>query len=157
MNENDCISIQISLKFVPWYITDKNPALVQLMIWCQTRDKPFPEPMLSKIVDGISYRMATMLNKFVIFFKMKVWSQVCLDLKVSIILKCSGTSGIESVLWMLMAWCFSTRASVATMLTYALLHLLDIPAVWGLTSIIFEPIYSTRILGENSHRDMDDI
>ena len=43
LNENDGILIQISLKFVPMSPIDNKPALVQVMAWCRTGDKPLPE------------------------------------------------------------------------------------------------------------------
>ena len=45
------ISSQISLKFVPKSQIDKNSALVQVMAWRQTGDKPLPEPILSQFTD----------------------------------------------------------------------------------------------------------
>ena len=51
LNENYCILISISLKFVQGYPTDINSTLVQVMAWCQTGTKPLPEPMLTNILD----------------------------------------------------------------------------------------------------------
>ena len=48
LNENIRISIQISLKFVPNGLIDNKPALVQVMAWHQTGDKPLPEAMLTQ-------------------------------------------------------------------------------------------------------------
>ena len=47
LNENVRISIQISLKFVPKSSIDNQPALVQVMAWRRTGDKPLPEPVLT--------------------------------------------------------------------------------------------------------------
>ena len=47
MNENLCISIRISLKFVPKGQIDDMSALVQVMAWRQTGDKPLTEPMIA--------------------------------------------------------------------------------------------------------------
>ena len=52
LNENDRIPVQISLKFVPRSPIDKKPALVQVMAWRRTGDKPLPEPMLAQIPDA---------------------------------------------------------------------------------------------------------
>ena len=52
LNENDRIPIQISLKFVPWSPIDNKPALVQVMAWRRTGDKPLPEPMLIQFTDA---------------------------------------------------------------------------------------------------------
>ena len=51
LNENDRIQIQISLKFVPRGSIDSKSALVQVMAWRRTGDKPFPEPMLTQFTD----------------------------------------------------------------------------------------------------------
>ena len=51
LNENDRITIQISLNFVPMSPTDNMPALVQVMAWCRTGDKPLSEPMLTQFID----------------------------------------------------------------------------------------------------------
>ena len=49
--ENDRIPIQFSLKFVPRSPIDNKPALVQVMAWCRTGDKPLSEPMLTQFTD----------------------------------------------------------------------------------------------------------
>ena len=45
-NENVQISITIQLKFLPKGPIDNIPALVQIMAWCWTGDKPLSEPMV---------------------------------------------------------------------------------------------------------------
>ena len=52
LNENDKIPIEISFKFVPRSPIDDKAALVQVMAWRQTGDKPFPEPMLTQFTDA---------------------------------------------------------------------------------------------------------
>ena len=52
LNENDWISIKISLKFVPRSPIDNKPALVQVMAWRRTGDKPLPEPMMAQFTDA---------------------------------------------------------------------------------------------------------
>ena len=52
LNENDRIPIQISLKFVPRTQIDNTPALVQVMAWRRTGDKPLPEPMMHQFIDA---------------------------------------------------------------------------------------------------------
>ena len=46
LNENACISITISLKFVPKGPINKIPSLVQIMAWRRPGDKPLSEPMM---------------------------------------------------------------------------------------------------------------
>ena len=52
VNENFCILIEISLKFVPKGPFDNNPTLVQIMAWRLIGDKPLSEPMLTRFTDG---------------------------------------------------------------------------------------------------------
>ena len=52
LNENNRITIQITVKFVPRSPIDNKPALVQVMAWPQTGDKPLPEPMLTQFTDA---------------------------------------------------------------------------------------------------------
>ena len=47
LNENVWISITIPLKFIPKGPTNNNPALIQIMAWCQPGDKPLSEPMMT--------------------------------------------------------------------------------------------------------------
>ena len=51
-NEKDKISIQFSLKLVPRSPIDNKPALVQVMDWRGTGNKPFPEPMMTQFTDA---------------------------------------------------------------------------------------------------------
>ena len=46
MNEDVRILIKISLKFVPKDPINNNPALVQIMAWHRSGDKPLSEPMM---------------------------------------------------------------------------------------------------------------
>ena len=52
LTENDRIPIQFSLKFAPTSPIFNKPALVQVMAWCGTGDKPLPEPMLTQFTDA---------------------------------------------------------------------------------------------------------
>ena len=52
INEKFCISIEISLKFVPKDLIDKMSALVQVMAWRLTGDKPLPKPMMTQFTDA---------------------------------------------------------------------------------------------------------
>ena len=45
-NENGCILIKFSLKYVRKGSIDNNPALVQIMAWRRSGDKPLSEPMM---------------------------------------------------------------------------------------------------------------
>ena len=50
LNENICILIKISLKFVPRSPLKNIPALVQTIAWCRPGDKPLSEPMMVSLV-----------------------------------------------------------------------------------------------------------
>ena len=52
MNEKFCISIQISLKFIPEGPIDNKSTLFQVMACRLTGDKPLPEPMLTQFTDA---------------------------------------------------------------------------------------------------------
>ena len=52
LNENDRIPIPISLKFIPRSPIDNKSALLQVMAWRRTGDKPLPEPMLIQFTDA---------------------------------------------------------------------------------------------------------
>ena len=52
LNENYRIPIRISMKYVPRSSIKDKPALVKVMSWCQTGDKPLPEPMLTQFTDA---------------------------------------------------------------------------------------------------------
>ena len=53
LNENVRISIKISLKFVPKGPNNSNPALVQIMAWRRSGDKPLSEPMMVSLLTHI--------------------------------------------------------------------------------------------------------
>ena len=52
MNEKLRILIRISLKFVPKGPIDNKSALVQVMAWRRTGDKPLREPMFDEFNDA---------------------------------------------------------------------------------------------------------
>ena len=62
LNENARISIKISLKFVPMGPIDNNPALVQIMAWCRSGDKPLSEPMMISLPTHISVTRPQWVN-----------------------------------------------------------------------------------------------
>ena len=51
-NEKFCISIRISLKCVPKGPIGEKSALVQVMAWHRTDDKPLPDPKLTQFTDA---------------------------------------------------------------------------------------------------------
>ena len=59
-NENCCILIQISLKSVPKYLVNNTSALVPIVVWRRTGDKPLSEPMMAYFTDTYKRHMASM-------------------------------------------------------------------------------------------------
>ena len=53
LNENIWITINISLSFVPKGPIDNIPALVQIMAWRRSGDKPLSEPMMVSLLTHI--------------------------------------------------------------------------------------------------------
>ena len=52
LNENICILIKISLKFVPTALIDNKTSLVQIMALRQLGDKPLSQPLIAKFTDA---------------------------------------------------------------------------------------------------------
>ena len=52
LNQNDKIPILFSQKFVSRSTIDNKPALVQVMAWRRTGDKPLPESILTQFADA---------------------------------------------------------------------------------------------------------
>ena len=51
LNENGKIPIQPSLQLLPKSPIDNKPALVRVMAWRRTGDKPLPELMMTRFTD----------------------------------------------------------------------------------------------------------
>ena len=62
-NESVWISITISLKFVPKGPIDYKSALVQVMAWHRTGEKPLPESMLTKFTDAYTALRGNKITK----------------------------------------------------------------------------------------------
>ena len=62
------IPTKIYLQFVPNVPTDERSALVQVMAWHRTDNKPLPEIMLSTITDVTSRHYVTMSERVAITF-----------------------------------------------------------------------------------------
>ena len=60
LNENAQLSIEISLNIFPYDSIDNNPALVQIMAWRWTGDKPLSEPMIASFGDAYMHLSASM-------------------------------------------------------------------------------------------------
>ena len=64
LNENVCISINISLKFVPNGPINYIPALVQITAWRGPGDKPLSEPMMISLLTHICITRPQWVNQF---------------------------------------------------------------------------------------------
>ena len=76
LNENVRISIKISLKFVSKGSIDNKPALVLVMAWHRTGDKPLPEAMLTQFTDaymGHQGKISLGMSKITTIFQVKCW------------------------------------------------------------------------------------
>ena len=63
LNENVWISLEISLKFVPEVRINNIPALVQIMAWRRTGDKPLSELMMVSLLTHICVTRPHWVNK----------------------------------------------------------------------------------------------
>ena len=64
LNENVEISIEISGKFVPKGPINNNPALVQLMAWRRSGDKPLSEQMMDRLPTHICVTRPQWVNGY---------------------------------------------------------------------------------------------
>ena len=64
LNENIWISINISLKFVPKGWINNIPALVEIMAWHGSGDKP--QPMMVLLTDAYMHHSASMTVKLIV-------------------------------------------------------------------------------------------
>ena len=62
LNENVRISIKISLKFVPKGPINNIPALVQIMTWRRSGDKPLSKPMMASLLTHICVTRSQWVN-----------------------------------------------------------------------------------------------
>ena len=81
MNANVCISIKISLKFVPKSPLNNIPALVQIMAWHQPGAKPLSESMMLSLLMYICHSASMSLEKFK--FEVHQFSTKLIHLKMS--------------------------------------------------------------------------
>ena len=65
LNENVCISIKMSLKFVLKGQISNIPALVQIMAWRQPGDKPLSEPMMVSLLTQICVARPQWVNMWI--------------------------------------------------------------------------------------------
>ena len=80
-NENVWISIKISLKFVPKGPINNIPALIQIMAWRRSVDKPLSEPMMVTLPTHICVTLPQCVNSLgdVAVFSYILFSNTCND------------------------------------------------------------------------------
>ena len=140
-DENAWILIKVSLKFVHKGQSNNIPALVQIMAWRWPGDKPSSEPMMVSLPTHIcvtrpqwvnhqlQWWMVAEVRAWISYYSPSLWWCNYLISKIPDIHHCLrfwkcvlsqfGVTCIcnELVLYLLMAWRFSTRSSAAIMLT----------------------------------------
>ena len=67
INENCCILITFSLKYVRKDLIDNNPSLVQIMAWRRSGDKPLSEPMMVNLSTHICVTRPQWVTKISLF------------------------------------------------------------------------------------------
>ena len=82
-NENCCILIKFSLKYVRKGPIDNNPALVQIMVWRRPGDKPLSEPMMVSLLTHICVTRPQWVNNAV-HFKIEQWADKYLRFNIKI-------------------------------------------------------------------------
>ena len=75
MNQKFSISIRISLKFVLKGQIDKKSALVKVMDWRRTGDKPLPETLLTQFIDA--YMHAALGDELTLMTLVFTWAYFC--------------------------------------------------------------------------------
>ena len=100
LNENIWISIKISLKFVPKGPINNIPALVRIMAWHQSGDKPLSEPMVVSLLTHICVTRPEWVNRY----------QKCIVLCL-IMAKGYNELGLLSVHWTTSLGCLCLWAS----------------------------------------------
>ena len=77
-NENVWVLNKISLKFANKGLLDNNTALVQIMAWHRTGNKPLSEPMMASFDDAYMHHLASMswINSAQQKFILVVWGNI---------------------------------------------------------------------------------
>ena len=79
--KNVRISIKISLKFVPKGPINNKPALVQIMAWRRSGDKPLSEPMMVSLLTHICVTRPQWVNNiWMLLYQLTHFSSVCMHI-----------------------------------------------------------------------------
>ena len=82
VNENVRIAIKISLKFVPKGPINNNPALVKIMAWRRSGDKPLSEPMMVSLLTHICVTRPQCVKWMMLNIRLVIWTLTCCGLMV---------------------------------------------------------------------------
>ena len=115
LNENVRISFKISLKFVPLGPINNIPALVQLMAWRHSGDKPLSEPMIVSLPTHICVTRPQWVNSSPlgqnghhfaddIFKCIFMNDKFCILIPISVKFVPKGPIDADPVLVQIMAW-----------------------------------------------------
>ena len=120
LHENITISTKNSLKFVPKRLINNIPALVQIMVWCRSGDKPLSEPMMLSSPTHICvtrsqwvncndsiFHQHGIMNIAVNEIHRDMWSIDCVSHKF--ILNNAGCQLANEVAQVSRTWCFLTK------------------------------------------------
>ena len=99
INENCCILIKFSLKYVRKDLMDNNPALVQIMAWRRSGDKPWSEPMMVNLSTHICVTRPQWVSSLVPTHWGWV-THICIS-KLAII---GSDNGLSPGLWQVIIW-----------------------------------------------------
>ena len=103
LNENVRISIKISLQFVPKGPINNNPALVQIMAWRRSGDKPLSKPMMLSLLTHICVTRPQWVNFVSTFCEINIrWTPWK-----------SAYNGMSTVV-QVMAWCHHLSLYIAS-------------------------------------------
>ena len=105
LNENVWIPIKISLKFNPKGPINNIPALVQIMAWRRTGDKPLSEPMILSSTTHICVtRPQWVKKKEALFLRRMYLKMLAAILFLSVVLRLEYSMRWRSIPWLLMPW-----------------------------------------------------
>ena len=109
LNENAWIPIKISLTFVPKGPINNIPALVQIMAWRRTSDKPLSEPMMVRLLTHICVIQPQWVNTLGPRWNGHLLTAIllidsCIFVQFSLIFVPKGLINTIAALVVLMAW-----------------------------------------------------
>ena len=115
--------IRISPKIVAKGPIDINPALVQIMAWCRTGDKPLSEPMLTKFIDAYMRHVGGGQVGWV-----WVWVWVCVCV-CGFITSNLASSRLHEILWYVAWFFFPSRLPAPSLFWHQASGRITIPGV----------------------------